>query len=83
MKPYSQIFFWDGEKLLRMLSLAKRRKEYILGYIEVINTYQGIVTDQEIELVNLQVEACLRANEFKELQKENQDLCDRLNLCGG
>ncbi len=83
MKSYSQIFFWDGEKLLRMLSLAKRRKESVLGYIGVIKTYQKIVCDQEIALVNLQVEACLRANEFKELQKENDDLCDRLNQYGG
>ncbi len=34
-----------------------------------IEAYQKIVADQEIQLVNLKVEACLRANEFKELQK--------------
>ncbi len=33
----------------------------------VILTYQKTVQDQEIELVNLQVEACLRASEFREL----------------
>lgn len=30
MKLYSQIFYQDGEELLRMRSLAKRRKERVV-----------------------------------------------------
>ncbi len=40
----------------------------------VIETFQKIVFDQEVKLVNLQVEACLRANDYKELQNQVKDL---------
>ena len=73
------LIFWDGERLFRMRSLAKRRRRHIRGFVGVIKSYQKIVMDQEIQLVTLRVEACLRAGEFKELRTENQDLCDRLN----
>ncbi len=43
-----------------------------------ITAYQKIVTDQETQLVNLQVEACLRANDFREVQKEKGLLKERI-----
>jgi len=63
------IFFWEGEELLRMRSLAKRRKKKLMECLETIVIYQSIVMDQEIQLVDLQAEACLRASEFNEMQK--------------
>ncbi len=41
--------------------------------------YQATVQEQEIKLVDLQVKACLRANEFRELQKEYEELCNKMN----
>ena len=63
------IFFWDGEKLLRMRSLAKRRRERIGVLEDLLNHYRA--------------DFSAAYNRVRILRKENQDLCDRLNLCGG
>ncbi len=57
----------------------KSPAEKLIECRETVAVYQSIVMDQETKLVDLQAEACLRANEFRTLQKENQDLCDRLS----
>ena len=38
------IFFWDGEKLLRMRSLAKRRKERIEVLEDLLDHYRADFT---------------------------------------
>ncbi len=74
---------YDAKKSVSFPDEFKSDAEKLLECHEAIRQYQAIVMEQEIKLVGLQVEAALRAGEFRELQKENQDLCDRLNLCGG
>ncbi len=43
-----------------------------------IKVHQKIITDQEKQLVDLQVEACLRAGDFREVQKEKGLLKERI-----
>ena len=45
---------------------------------QTIKNLQKIVTDQEKQLVDLQVEACLRAGDFREVQKEKGLLKERI-----
>ena len=73
------IFFWEGEELLLMRSLAKKRRRHVQDFAGVIKSYGKIVMDQEIELVDLQVEACLRAGELKELVTELKYINTRLD----
>ena len=57
-------------------------KEKNIKLQTAIETYQKAVTDQEIQIVNLQVEACLRANDFKESQKRIEQLEEDLEWAG-
>ncbi len=50
--------------------------------IETIEAYEKIVSDQEKQLVDLQVEAYLRANDFKESQKRIEQLEEDLEWAG-
>ncbi len=74
---------FDAKESTPLPEEFKSEAEKLLDCRKAIAIYQSIVMNQEIQLVNLQVDASLRANEFREVQKENQDLCDRLNLYGG
>ena len=68
--PRTQAKEFDAKESMPLPEEFKNDAEKLLDCREVIAMYQSIVMDQEIQLVNLQVEASLRAGEFKELQTE-------------
>ena len=70
---------YDAKKSVSFPDELKSDAEKLLDCREAIRQYQAIVMEQEIKLVELQVEACLRANNFKELVIELKYINTRLD----
>ena len=71
---------FDAKEQVGYPDALKSDAEKLLECREAIAMYQSIVMDQEIRLVDLQVEACLRANEFTERSRTAGECEERIEV---